>query len=72
VLRVGHGSGWLGMTGGWAKNDKYIADRKIWDAIEDKSRPNNKRNYSDYPFPKSRRMDDEGELLGFIKLTLLE
>jgi len=72
VLRVGHGSGWLGMTGGWAKDEKYIADRKIWDAIEDKSRPNNQRNYLDYPFPKSRRMDDEGELLGFVKLTLLE
>lgn len=72
VLRVGHGSGWLGMTGGWAKDDKYIADRKIWDAIEDKSRPNNQRNYLDYPFPKTRRMDDEGELLGFIKLSLLE
>jgi len=71
VLRVGHGSGWLGMTGGWSREEKFIADLKIWDAIVDKARPNNKV-YLDYPFPKTRRMDDEGELLGFIKLSLLE
>ena len=72
VLRVGHGSGWLGMTGGWAKEDKFIADQNIWNAIEDKSRPNNQKNYLDYPFPKSRRMDDEAELLGFIKLSIVQ
>lgn len=70
VLRVGHGSGWLGMTGGWAKEDKFIADQDTWDAIEDKARPRNRALYSEYPFPKTRRMDDEGELLGFVKITI--
>jgi CRISPR type III-A-associated RAMP protein Csm5 len=72
VLRVGHGSGWLGMTGGWAKDDKYIPDHEIWNAIVDKARPGNRSKYSEYPFPKTRRMDNYGELLGFIKLSLME
>lgn len=71
VLRVGHGSGWLGMTGGWAKDDKYIPDPEIWNAIVDKARPGNRSKYSEYPFPKTRRMDNYGELLGFIKLALV-
>lgn len=70
VLRVGHGSGWMGMTGGWAKQDRFIPDDEIWDAIVDKARPGNRKKYSEYPFPKSRRIDNYGELLGFIKLEI--
>jgi len=70
VLRLGHGSGWLGMTGGWAKDNRYISDRKIWNAIVDKARPGNRARYAEYPFPKTRRMDNEGELLGYIKMSL--
>jgi CRISPR type III-A-associated RAMP protein Csm5 len=72
ILRVGHGGGWLGMTGGWAKDEKYILDQEIWNAIVDKARPGNRSKYSEYPFPKTRRMDNYGELLGFIKLKLPE
>ncbi len=70
VLRVGHGGGWLDMTGGWAKEKKYIPDHEIWSAIVDKARPGNQSKYSSYPFPKTRRMDNYGELLGFIKLSI--
>lgn len=68
VLRIGHGSGWIFMTGAWIKNNNYISD-DLYYLIEDATRPNN-RNYRDYFFPKTRRMDEKGEMLGFLKLTL--
>ncbi len=68
VLRLGHGSGWIFMTGGWIKNDNYI-DNPLYYKIEDKTRPGNHR-YKDYFFPKTRRMDEDGELMGFVKLSL--
>ncbi len=69
VLRLGHGSGWIFMTGGWIKNNNFISD-DLYFQIEDATRPNNQRNYRDYFFPKTRRMDEEGELMGFVKLSL--
>lgn len=68
VLRLGQGSVWIFRTGGWAKNDDFV-DESIYEQIKFQSRPNN-RNYRDYFFPKTRRMDEEGELLGFVKLSL--
>ncbi len=67
VLRLGHGSGWLFMTGGWVYNPELISD-DLYEKIIDKTRPKN-FNYKDYFFPKTRRMDEEGELMGFVKLT---
>lgn len=70
VLRLGHGSGWLFMTGGWVKNPTFINDKgkdNLYEKIIDKTRPKNKF-YKDYFFPKTRRMDEDGELLGFVKL----
>lgn len=68
VLRLGHGSGWIFMTGGWIKNEDLI-DNQLYYKIEDSTRPRNNL-YKDYFFPKTRRMDEEGELLGFVKLTI--
>jgi CRISPR type III-A-associated RAMP protein Csm5 len=68
VLRLGHGSGWIFMTGGWAKNEDFIAD-ELYNQIIFQTRPGNNR-YRDYFFPKTRRMDEEGELLGFVKLSM--
>jgi len=68
VLRLGHGSGWIFMTGGWIKNEDLI-DNQLYYKIEDNTRPRNNL-YKDYFFPKTRRMDEEGELLGFVKLTI--
>ena len=56
------------MTGGWAKNEKFI-DEQLYDQIVFQTRPGNSR-YREYFFPKTRRMDEEGELLGFVKLSL--
>lgn len=64
VLRLGHGSGWRFITGAWSeKLDNF------YDEIVAFCRPNNKR-YEKYDFPKSRRVDDQCELLGFVRLTI--
>lgn len=65
VLRVGHGSGWRFITGAWAENlDNFSS------LVVPLSRPKN-ANYEQFDFPKTRRVDDECELLGFVKLSLL-
>lgn len=64
VLRIGHGSGWNFITGGWARNLDNFED-----LVVPISRPGNNR-YLDYDFPKTRRVDDICELLGFVKLSL--
>jgi CRISPR type III-A-associated RAMP protein Csm5 len=68
VLRLGHGSGWIFTTGGWAKNENFI-DEQLYDQIVFQTRPGNIR-YREYFFPKTRRMDEDGELMGFVKLSL--
>ena len=72
VLRVGHGSGWLFMTGGWIKNPDFVNDEgenNLYDKIIDKTRPNNYR-YKNHFFPKTRRMNEDGGLMGFVKLAI--
>lgn len=64
VLRIGHGSGWNFITGGWARELDNFED-----LVVPVSRPANK-NYEEYDFPKTRRVDDNCELLGFVKLSL--
>ena len=66
VLRIGHGSGWRFITGAWTEDLDNFAS-----LIGPASRPANYR-YTEYDFPKTRRVDDQCELLGFVKLTLLE
>ncbi len=67
VIRIGHGSGWTFMTGGWAKR-KMSTSR--FEQVVEKARPNNYK-YKDMPFPKSRRVDDEDlNMLGFVKLSI--
>lgn len=66
VLRVGHASGWRFITGAWTENlSNFETD------IVNVARPRN-YNYSNYDFPKSRRTDSDGDLLGFIKLKIVE
>ncbi len=63
VLRIGHGSGWRFITGAWS--EKLNSFNPV---VMSAARPNNFR-YSEYNFPKTRRVDEECELLGFVKLT---
>lgn len=66
VLRIGHGSGWRFITGAWTEElDNFSS------LVVPVSRPRN-QNYEQYDFPKTRRVDDYCELLGFVKLTILE
>lgn len=64
VLRVGHGAGWRFITGAWTEGLNNFAANVVTMA-----RPNNQR-YQSYDFPKSRRIDEDSEILGFVKLSI--
>jgi CRISPR type III-A-associated RAMP protein Csm5 len=66
VLRIGHASGWRFITGAWTES---LGNFK--NVVVPASRPNN-RNYEKYDFPKTRRLDEDSYILGFVKLTLKE
>lgn len=66
VLRIGHGSGWRFITGAWAET---LTNFKT--VVVPQARPRNSL-YEQFDFPKTRRVDDECELLGFVKLNLIE
>ena len=69
ILRIGHASGWRFTTGAWTEKLDCFDNR-----IVPMSRPNNPR-YTQYDFPKSRRVYEieggEVDILGFVKLTLM-
>jgi len=64
VLRIGHASGWRFITGAWTETMGNFKD-----VVIPASRPNNQR-YEDYNFPKTRRLDEDSYILGFVKLTM--
>ena len=65
ILRVGHGSGWHFITGGWAK---YLENLLSDEEFRQLSSLLGKRGAS--TFPKTRKMESIGELLGFIKISI--
>ena len=65
ILRIGHASGWRFITGAWTENLRNFENE-----IVPASRPKN-FNYRQYDFPKSRRLDEDGDILGFVKLSLV-
>lgn len=70
VLRIGQASGWRFVTGAWLEELKKL-DKKYFDReIVRLARPKNREFYSAYPFPKSRRIDSESHLMGFVKLKI--
>lgn len=66
VLRVGHASGWRFTTGAWTEQYPWFETDVV-----PASRPNNRR-YQEYNFPKSRRIESNNDVLGFIKLSIIE
>ena len=64
VIRIGHTSGWRFITGAWTEELDNFKD-----VVIPATRPRN-FNYSEYDFPKSRRIDEESDVLGFVKLKL--
>ena len=73
VLRIGHASGWRFITGAWTEmfrtDDWKINPENVFYKIVSNSRPK-AQLYREYDFPKSRRLDIEGYLLGFVKLSI--
>ena len=69
VLRLGQAIGWRFITGAWTEN---LDEEFFYSTIVSKARPRNEQKYSDYVFPKSRRIDDESYVFGFLKLTFEE
>ncbi|WP_080905430.1 type III-A CRISPR-associated RAMP protein Csm5 [Parabacteroides sp. Marseille-P3160] len=65
LLRIGHGSGWRFITGAWTESLDNFKN-----VVVPIARPENDK-YVEYSFPKTRRVDDECTLLGFVKLTVL-
>ena len=64
VLRIGHASGWRFITGAWTE-----ALSNFKDVVVPASRPNH-RAYEQYDFPKTRRIDEDSFVLGFVKLSI--
>ncbi len=62
IMRIGHGSGWRFITGAWTESLSNFKD-----VIVPASRPHNDR-YQSYNFPKTRRVNTECDLLGFVQL----
>ena len=65
VLRVGAGSGWRFITGAWTENWRTFET-----TVVPAARRNNQR-YTQFHFPKTRRVDEECDVLGFVKLSIL-
>lgn len=63
VLRIGYGAGWRFITGGWAE------DLDNFNEVISASRPKNNL-YTEYVFPKSRRLDEDSDVFGFVKLSM--
>lgn len=63
VIRVGHASGWRFITGAWSENFDCFAD-----AVVPVARRKND-DYSEYDFPKSRRVAENVQAIGFIKMS---
>ena len=64
ILRLGHGSGYLSMTGDWQVNLNDEWYNKLMNSLQ-------KSYHQDYEFPKSRRMGYGGIPFGFVKLSFL-
>lgn len=67
ILRVGGGSGWDFITGAWAKTNTKLFNNDEYDKL---MLLLNKGRDVEY-FPKTRKMDEDGDLMGFVKLSIL-
>lgn len=65
VLRIGQASGWKFITGDWTER---LDEDTFYDLIVPMCR--DQKKYGDFVFPKSRRIGDQSDLFGFIKLSM--
>ncbi|MCF8229529.1 MAG: type III-A CRISPR-associated RAMP protein Csm5 [Bacteroidales bacterium] len=66
ILRLGGHTGWNSISGAWAKNNKELFDDYEWEILK---KSLNKGRNVDY-FPKTRKIEEEGDVFGYIKLSL--
>lgn len=71
ILRVGFGSGYLGMTGGWPIQlwQKLPNNRRLMEELGTAVRRNDRYNHM--RLPKSRKLTNQGIPLGYVRLTHL-
>lgn len=62
VLRLGYGSGWRFITGAWSEKLSCFDSKVVENARFHANR------YTEYEFPKSRRIDEDSDCWGFVKL----
>lgn len=67
VLRLGHGSGYSYISGNLVNQQNIISDQD-YEAIVNVARPGNAKKYYNFDFPKTRRIDENIDLLGFVKI----
>ncbi len=68
ILRLGHGSGYTFISGNLVNQESLISEYD-YNKIVNIARPENEKNYNDYYFPKTRRIDEHIDLLGFVKIS---
>ncbi|WP_372775253.1 type III-A CRISPR-associated RAMP protein Csm5 [Mangrovibacterium sp.] len=70
IIRLAHGAGWTFINGNWIKQEKLVGD-EVYEQVLNAARPQNEARYSEYSFPKSRRVSNNGALPGFVRLRLI-
>ena len=65
VLRIGQASGWKFITGAWTER---LDENVFYELIVPMCR--DQKKYKDFIFPKSRRVGDQSDLFGFVKLSM--
>lgn len=71
VLRLGGNSGWDFITGGWIKKawKEQVIDDRTYKAIAKEARRGKTYDFTS-DFPKTRKMDTDGDVNGFIKISV--
>ena len=67
VLRIGGNTGWDFITGAWIKNKTTLLSDDEWDKLY--KQLNKGRNVD--IFPKTRKLDEDGDFFGFVKLDII-
>ncbi len=66
ILRIGGNTGWDFITGAWIKNKTtLLSDDEWWNLYK---QLNKNRNVD--IFPKTRKLDEDGDFFGFVKLEM--
>ena len=68
ILRIGGNSGWDFITGAWIKTEDNLLSDEEWERLY--RMLNKNRNVDVYP--KTRKLDEDGDFFGFVKLEVID